>query len=220
MLVVTTTMRMFDGVHSNTTSSRPAVTFDLVFVEGASGLEHGFIDSTTTSDDSDGCTGARDDGFLGATGESDAGSSGFRVVADDGGVVSAGTGQASTVSRLLLNVTDDCSLRKGCKRQDVADRQAGLLSAVDERSRREPLGRNERLRAHLVPVGIPENHAGKWGSTSRLVEDLLYQTTDVAIALGKVERAEGGWCDPVFLVSLEDTTALTLISDDSAHGGR
>ena len=64
-------MRMIDGVHSHTTSFRPAVTFDLEFVVSASGLEHWFVNSTTTGDDSNGGTGTGDDGFLGATGESD-----------------------------------------------------------------------------------------------------------------------------------------------------
>ena len=139
---------------------------------------------------------------------------------DNSGVVSTGSGQASTVSWLLLNVADDRSFGKSGERQDVADCQAGLLSAVDEGSGGEALSGNEGLGAHLVPVGVPENDSGKRGSTSRFVKDLLYQTTDVTISLGKVERSKGSGCDPVLLVSLEDTTALTLVADDSAHGGR
>lgn len=49
---------------------------------------------------------------------------------------------------------------------------------------------------------------------TRFVNDLLHESTDVTISLGKVERSERSWCNSVFLVSPENTTTLTLIPDD------
>merc|ERR1719264_1963723 len=49
VLMVTTTVRMFHGVHRHTSHTRPAVTLDFVFVERGSGLEHGLVNTSTAS---------------------------------------------------------------------------------------------------------------------------------------------------------------------------
>lgn len=51
-------------------------------------------------------------------------------------------------------------------------------------------------------------------SPARVVDNLLDQATDVAVALGKVERTELGRRDTVVRVRAEDTAALTLVADD------
>lgn len=51
-------------------------------------------------------------------------------------------------------------------------------------------------------------------SPARVVDDLLDQATDVAVALGKVERTELGRRDTVVRVRAEDSAALTLVADD------
>lgn len=52
VLVVTTTMGVLDGVHSNTTSLGPGVAFHPVLEERATGLEHGLVGTASTSDNS------------------------------------------------------------------------------------------------------------------------------------------------------------------------
>lgn len=52
VLMVTTTVRMLNGVHSNTTNLGPAVTLDLVFVVGTTSLQDGFVDTSTAGNDS------------------------------------------------------------------------------------------------------------------------------------------------------------------------
>lgn len=52
MLVITTTVRMFDGIHGNTTNFRPAVALHLVLVIGATGFQYWFIDTATSGNDS------------------------------------------------------------------------------------------------------------------------------------------------------------------------
>ena len=56
--------------------------------------------------------------------------------------------------------------------------------------------------------------------TRGVVQDLLDDALDVAVALGRVERAERGGALAVGNVGLEDGPApLTLSADDAAHGG-
>lgn len=49
MLVVTTTVGMFNGVHGHTTHLRPAVALCLVFEVSTTSLQHGLVDSATAS---------------------------------------------------------------------------------------------------------------------------------------------------------------------------
>ena len=54
MLLVTTTMRMVDRVHSNTSNSGPGTSaLSLPSVVGVSGLADGLVSSATTGNDTD-----------------------------------------------------------------------------------------------------------------------------------------------------------------------
>lgn len=48
MLMITTTVRMLNGIHSNTTNLRPAVTLGLVFVVRTSSLQHRLVNTSST----------------------------------------------------------------------------------------------------------------------------------------------------------------------------
>lgn len=52
----------------------------------------------------------------------------------------------------------------------------------------------------LVAVRVTEDDAGEGRTTSGVVDDLLYETTDESIALGKVEVSETRRGDTVVLV--------------------
>ena len=53
VLVVTTTVRVLDGVHCHTTNLRPRVTLGLVLVPRATGLEHRLVNAAATGNDAD-----------------------------------------------------------------------------------------------------------------------------------------------------------------------
>ena len=141
-------------------------------------------------------------------------------MSDDSGVVAGSAGERSAVSGLLLDVADDGSLGQGSEGKHVADGEGGLLSAEDESAGRESLGGDEGLGAHLVAVRVAEDDAREGRSTSRVVDDLLDEATDVTVALGEVEGAELGGTLPVVGVSLEDSSALTLVANDCESTGR
>ena len=130
-------------------------------------------------------------------------------MADDSRVVAGRASERTTVTGLLLDVADDSTLRQLRDREDVADRKLGLLAAVDEGTGVETLRRDESLLAELVTVGVAEDDTGKGSTTNRpplsilwllsddesyvpasVVDDLLHNTLDVAIAFREVEGAE------------------------------
>ncbi|KAI3485285.1 hypothetical protein L1887_51398 [Cichorium endivia] len=165
VLVVTTTVRVVDGVHSHTTGARPRVALDLELVVGTAGLEQGLVDTATAGDDANGGTRGGGDGLLGARGETDARGLAVGVVADDGGVVARGAGERATVTGLLLDVADNGTFGERREGENVGDVQGSLLTAVDELAGGEALGGNEGLDTGAVLVGVTEGNLGE-GSTT------------------------------------------------------
>ena len=146
-------------------------------------LEQRLIDTSTTSDDTDGSTGTTSDGLLGAGGETDAGLVVVGGVADNGSVVARGAGEGTAITDLLLDVADDGTLRARGDGEDVADGQGSLLAAVDEGAGVEALGGDESLLAELVPIGVAEDDAGEGSTTvilSQEIRDFLRRSRDCA----------------------------------------
>jgi hypothetical protein len=163
---------MVDGVHSNTTSLGPRVALDAVLVVSTTGLQEGLVNTTTSSNNTNGGTGSREDDLLGTGGELDAGLA-IVVVSNDGGVTSGGTGKSTTITDGLLNVADNGTLGHGSQRKNVTDVQGSLLTAVNELTGVGTLSGDEGLSAHLVSVGITELDLGEGGATTGVVDNLL-----------------------------------------------
>lgn len=135
-------------------------------------------------------------------------------MADNGDVVTGSTADSTTVTNLLLDVGDDGTLRDGAEGEDVADGESSVLAGVDELASVHALVGDEGLALLLELVGGVEDNAGERSTTTGVVDDLLHNTTDVAVALGIVERSElsRGLVQPG--VGGEDgTAALTLVAN-------
>lgn len=206
--------------HGNTSSLGPVVSLGLGSEEGSTGLEQRLVNSTTTGDDTDGSSGVGSDSLLGSGRQSDSGLSVVDRVTNDGGVVTRSSGQRSSVSDLLLDVADDGTFGAGRDRQNVTDVQGGLLSAVDERSGGKTFGGDEGLGSLLVSVRVSEENGSQGSTSTGVVDDVLDDTSDVTVSLGEVEGPQSSRVLPVVGVGLEDTTALSLVSDDSLLKGR
>lgn len=176
--------------------------------------QEGLVCPATTSNNADHATSAAADDLLGARGELDAGLALIRVVTDNGDVVAGGATERTTVTRLLLNVGNHGTLRDGGEGEDVADGQGGVLAGVDELASVHALVGDESLGDLLELVGRVENDAGERRTTAGVVDDLLHETPDVAMALGVVEGAELRRVLPQAGVGSENAaSALTLVAD-------
>jgi len=178
--MVTTTVRMVYGVHGNTTSSGPAVTLSLVLVEGTTSLEQRLVNTTTTSDDTDGSTGTGGNNLLGTGGELDAGLT-VLTVTDDGSVVTRCTGKSTTVTSVFLNVADNGTFGHGRKGKNVANGEGSLLSAVDELASVHTLSGDEGLGTKAVLVLVTEDNLGERSTTTRVMDDFLDDAANVSI---------------------------------------
>lgn len=212
VLVVTSSVGVIDGVHGHTTDLGPLVTLGLVFVEGVTGLEEGLIGTTTSSDETNHGTAVAVEDLLGSRGELHTRAVGLGVVADDGGVGSGGAGERSTVTALGLEVAHDGSLGHGADGENVSDRDLSLGTAVDVLASVETLAGDERRLGLLVLLGVAEHNAGEGGSSAGVVDDFADDTTDVALALRKVEGSVESSSLAVEGASLEDSSATLSLN--------
>lgn len=173
MLVITTTVRMFDGVHGNTTHLRPAVPLDLVLVVRTTSLQDGLVNSATTRDDPDHSTVGRGQNFLGARWKLDAGLLRVRVVSNHGCVIARRAGQPSSVSSFLFQVADDGTFGHGANGKYVSNLQSSLSATIDELASVHSFGGKEKLLPVLEPIRVAEHDRGQRSSTTRVVNDFL-----------------------------------------------
>lgn len=181
---------MIHGVHGNTTSLGPRVALDSELVLGARSLEQRLVGTATTGDDTNHTTGGVLDDLLGTGGQLDTGLAILGVVANDGHVVTGGTAQSTTVTGLLLDVGDDGTLGNGSQGENVADGQGSVLAGVDELAGVHALVGDEGLGDGLELVGVTELDLGERSTTTSVVDDLLHNAPDVAMALSEVEGTE------------------------------
>lgn len=144
-LMVTTTEGMLDGVHSNTTNLRPAVTLNLVLVVGSASLEERLVDTSTTGDDTDGSSASGVEDLLGARWKLDSGLASVGVVGDDDTGVSGALGEDTSVTDLGFDTAACSTFGHVADGHDVADVELGLLSGVDELAGGGTFGSNEEL---------------------------------------------------------------------------
>lgn len=215
MLVVTTSVRMVDGVHRHTLHDRPAVALRLVLVVRVAGLEQGLVRAAATGDDTDHGAARRAQRLLHARRQLHARLALVGVVADDGRVVAARTRQRTTVAGLVLDVADDRTLGHLADGQHVADRQRRTLAAVHKLAGVHALRRDEGALHRRKAVRVAELHARKGRTTPGVVDDLAHHTLHVAVTLRVVDRAELRRTLPVSRVRLEDTTRTTTAATDN-----
>ena len=121
VLVVTTTVRMLDWVHGNTSDSGPVVSLGLVLVPGGVGSEEWLVGSLTTSSNSNHGSAVTLDGLSGAGWEFDSGLPAVLGVADDDGGGTGSSSERASVTVLSLAVGDDGSLWHLVDWKNVAD---------------------------------------------------------------------------------------------------
>merc|ERR1711911_95936 len=114
VLMVTTTMRMLNGVHCHTSNNWPAVAFRLVFMVGTTSFQDGFINRPPPAMIPTMARLFEETTFLAPDG------SFTRVLLDwivtnNCSIVSGCTGKGTTISMLLFNVANDGTFRHGSK---------------------------------------------------------------------------------------------------------
>lgn len=133
---------------------------------GTTSLEQWLVNTTTSSNDTDGSTRCAGDDLLGTTGQTDTGHLSVLIVSDNGGIVAGSTCKSTTVACLAFNIAHDRTFGERAERENVADVDDSLLSTVDELAGGHTLGSNERLCASLEAVWVAELNASERSTTA------------------------------------------------------
>jgi hypothetical protein len=187
VLVVTTTERMLHRVLCNTTNLGPAVTLHGVLVVSTSSLEQGLVSTSTSGNNTDLGTDIGLDSLLTSRGKTKTGGSLILIVGDDNSEAARSTGKGTPVTNAGLNVAHNGTLGNLTQGKNISNGQGSLLSAVDELTSVHTLSGNHKLSVPLVAVRIQELDLGNWSTTTRVVHDVLDNTTDVSTTLSVVD---------------------------------
>ena len=162
VLMVTTTMRVIDRVHTDTTDLGPFVSLHSVLVVAATSLQHGLIHTTTTSNNTDHSTAAISytdslhllalNGLLDTGGKTNVSHALIIGVTNDSGVVTRAASEGTTIADLVLDVADDGTFGHLTERDDVTDSNFSLLTAVDRLTGVHTFSSEEELLIELVMI--------------------------------------------------------------------
>jgi len=186
MLMVTTTMRMLDGVHGNTSNTGPVSLLGLSLEVGVVGLEEGLVSSLSTGNNTNHSSAGALDGLSDARRKSDSGLLSVFGMTDDDARVTGGTCKTATVTELGLDVGDDGTLGHGVEGEDIADGEGGFGSSVNKLAGVHALDSDEILSALLVFVLVSENNFSERGTSAGVVHDVLNNSLDVSRSLCEV----------------------------------
>ena len=125
VLLVTSSVRMLDWVHGNTSHSWEVVSLSLVLVPGSVGLEEWLVGSLSSSNDSNHSSALTHDGLSGSRWKSDSGLSEVIGVTDDDSRGSGSSGELSSVSGLTLAVGHNGTFWQGVDWKNISNRQRG-----------------------------------------------------------------------------------------------
>jgi len=218
VLMVTSTMGMFNGVHSDTSNSGPVLLLGLGFVVSVDGSQERLIASLSTSNNSDHSSAGSLDGLSNTGRKLDSGLATIFGVTDDDARGSRSTSEGTSVSELGLNVSNDGAFGHGVDGENVSDLEGGFLAGIDEHASVHALNSDEILSSELVLVNVSELNLGERSASAGIVDNVLDDSLDVALSLSEIEGSEFGRGHSLVGVGCEDSAAsVSLSSDASSH---
>lgn len=222
-------MRMINWIHCNTSNDGPVLSESSVFVELSTSLKDGLFSSSSTSNESDGCSAIWVEGLSGAWGETNSSCGSVIGVSDDSGIASSGSSQWALISWLFLEVAHDGTFWNLTNGEHVSSGEGGcerfnfnfvtFSSTIDVLSGVGSFWCDEKLGLLLVLIWVSEFNFHEWGSSAWVMKDGLHDSLDVAVPFGVIKMPVLRASDSLILVSLEDAIGLSLSlrSDSLTH---
>jgi len=219
MSVVTTTVRMVNGVHVHGLDLRPAGSSDFVFVIRDTGFQDGLFGSAATSDDSDHGTRFTLHGLSSARGKSDSRLGSIFGVTDDGAVGSGGSGQVASVSQVGFDVAYQGTFGDLVHGEDITDGESSTLTTINVLTGVHTFGADEIFCVLLIAISISKTDFGDGSSSSAIMDDFFNNTFNITVSFSIVKVSKLGLFHTVMTVCFEDTLRVTpsLISNNSTH---
>jgi hypothetical protein len=217
--MVTTTVRVINGVHIHGLDLGPAGSSHFVLVVGNSGLQDGLFGSSATGDDTDHGAGFTRDGLSGARGKSDSGLGAIFGVTDDGAVGSGGSGEVASIGEVGFNIADEGTFGDLVHGEDVSGGETSALATVDVLAGVHTFGTNEIFCVLLIAISVSETNLGDGSASAAVMDNFFNNTFNITISFSIVKVSKLRFFHTVVAVGLENTFRVTpsLISNNSTH---
>ena len=115
-------------------------------------------------------------------------------------------------AKTRLDVADHGSFGHDLERQDIADRQSGLLAAINELSGIHAFGAHKELIVTLVLVRVAKLNLANGGTATRVVHNFLHHAANVTVLFGIVQSAKLDGSLARARVSLENRALTATLS--------
>jgi len=204
VLLVTTTEGMVNGIHGNSSNSRPSLSESLHLVINSTSLKDGLIDSFTGGDQSNHCSSVTSEGLSGAGGKLDSGLGKIVGVTDDDSGGTGASGQFTLITRLGFDVADGSTFGDLVDGEDVTGGEGSFISTVDILSSVHAFNSQEVGSLESILIRVSEDNSGEGSTTAGIVEDLSDDALNVTILFSEIENSESSRSDSVVLMGLED----------------
>lgn len=204
MLLVTTTEGMVNGIHGNSSNSRPSLSESLHLVIDSTSLKDGLVDSFTGGNQTNHGSGVTSEGLSGTRRKLDSGLGKIVGVTDDDSGSTGASGQFTLITRLGFNVADGSTFGDLVDGEDVTSGEGSFISTVDELTSVHAFSSQEVGSLESIFIGVSEDDLGEGSTTAGIVEDLSNDTLDVTVLFSEIENSESSRSDSVVLVGLED----------------
>jgi len=219
VLLVTTTERMVNWIHGNSSNLRPSLSESLHLVVNSTSLEDGLINSFSGSNKSDHSSSFTGKGLSGTRRKLDSSLAQIIRVTDDDSRGTRASGELTLITRLVFDVTDGSTFGDLVDGKDVTGGQRSFSTGVDELTSVHTFDSEEMVVLKSVLIRVSEDDLSKGSTTAGIVDDLSDNTLNVTISFSEIENSESSGSDSVMLVGLEDGVLLTssTTSDDFTH---
>lgn len=204
MLLVTTTEGMVNGIHGNSSNSRPSLSESLHLVIDSTSLKDGLVDSFTGGNQTNHSSGVTSEGLSGTRRKLDSGLGKIVGVTDDDSGSTGASGQFTLITRLGFNVADGSTFGDLVDGEDVTSGEGSFISTVDELTSVHAFSSQEVGSLESIFIGVSEDDLGEGSTTAGIVEDLSNDTLDITVLFSEIENSESSRSDSVVLVGLED----------------
>lgn len=219
MLVISSSVRVFNWILRHTSDTRPRLVLDLVLVVGSSCLQQWLINTASSSDHPNDSTAMGVQSLSGTRWVSNTGLLTILGMSNDHTAASGCPGNLTTIHRMSLNSGNDSSFRTRSEGEQITRHQCSRLSGLDVHTGVQTLYADPSVLQETELVPVPEHNLAHRGATARLVEDLLDNSSNLVMPLREIEWTELGW-SLLVSVSVLESWGLTPSADQDylTHG--
>jgi len=186
MLMITTTMRMLDGVHCNTSNSWPVLSLSLGLEPGVGCLQEWFICSLPSGTDSNHGSAVSLNSLSSSGWKTDSSLSAVIGVTNDDSWSAGGSGERSSISKFTFTVGDNGSFRHLIDWKNISNGEGCFWASIDELTCVHSFDSDEVLDSLLVSVCISECNLCEWCTSTWVMNDVLHNTLHIPLSLNKV----------------------------------